>query len=563
MADGAVPARYEVVEVAPYGTMSVDPSDIDATGDVVGTFMADGNRIIHAFRRTPAGVVDLGTDGTTQSNASGTNDLGDTAGELVTREGSFLLPEATVFRRDGSVQRLGTLGGRSSSAIAINDRGDVVGWSQFDRYLIYKNPHACLWRDGVIRDLGTLGPVPLVNQSSAEDVNELGDVVGWSYIGREGPTHAFRWRDGVMTDLGTLGGTNSAAFAINDIGQIVGSATAVAGGRSYAVMWENGVIRDLGTLNGTSAAALDVNNHGDVVGYTHDGAVLFSGGRVIDLETMITPVPGLFFTRAVAINDRGDIAVWSNGGHTSHGVILRPVWCGNGTIEEGETCDGGPCCTAACEPAPAGTLCRTAIDACDVTDTCEDGSGSCPDARVPDSDDDGLCDAVDDCSAAVPLLAFLRTTGWRTDRNDVVVLRVVADVAAPVDPAAGGVIIRLEDDDGAPILELHAPPGAWDTDRRSGWRRSNGARAVYTGAAADAIDRLTVSWDAVDPNRLHLDLRARQAGLLLGMPPLPLQARIVIGADAGGGSACTDTRFGDSSGPSCTMGRNGDAVVCR
>src|SRR3990172_2867667 len=66
-------------------------------------------------------------------------------------------------------------------------------------------------------DLGTLGG----DSSYAVAINELGQVVGYSYIASE-EYHAFLWENGAMTDLGTLGGNFSQAVAINERGQVVG-----------------------------------------------------------------------------------------------------------------------------------------------------------------------------------------------------------------------------------------------------------------------------------------------------------------------------------------------------
>jgi probable HAF family extracellular repeat protein len=50
-----------------------------------------------------------------------------------------------------------------------------------------------------------------------------------------------------VTDLGTLpGGNSSSAAAINDLGQVVGSSW-VAGGNIHAFFWAQGAMQDLGT----------------------------------------------------------------------------------------------------------------------------------------------------------------------------------------------------------------------------------------------------------------------------------------------------------------------------
>lgn len=57
-------------------------------------------------------------------------------------------------------------------------------------------------------------------------------------------------------------------------------------------------------------------------------------------------------------------------------VASAEPFCGNGIVESGEACDGGPagdgCCTSACALAPAGTTCDDG-DVCTTAGSCEDG----------------------------------------------------------------------------------------------------------------------------------------------------------------------------------------------
>jgi probable HAF family extracellular repeat protein len=69
-----------------------------------------------------------------------------------------------------------------------------------------------------ITNLGSLGGTVSV----PAEVNNLGEVVGYSATVNNAATHAFLYSHGRMTDLGTLGGTTSGATGINDRGVVVG-----------------------------------------------------------------------------------------------------------------------------------------------------------------------------------------------------------------------------------------------------------------------------------------------------------------------------------------------------
>jgi cysteine-rich repeat protein len=93
--------------------------------------------------------------------------------------------------------------------------------------------------------------------------------------------------------------------------------------------------------------------------------------------------------------------------------------CGDGTLDAGEDCDDGntdpgDCCSATCHYESTSTVCRAAVDVCDVAETC-DGAGACPaDAFEPVTAEcraaAGVCDAAESCDgvgAACPADAKL------------------------------------------------------------------------------------------------------------------------------------------------------------
>lgn len=84
--------------------------------------------------------------------------------------------------------------------------------------------------------------------------------------------------------------------------------------------------------------------------------------------------------------------------------------CGDGTLDEGEDCDGGACCVE-CSFTPAETVCRPAVsETCDVAEACTGDSADCPadvlvgcsdgdglECTVPTCNEDGSCSETDEC----------------------------------------------------------------------------------------------------------------------------------------------------------------------
>jgi probable HAF family extracellular repeat protein len=105
-------------------------------------------------------------------------------------------------------------GGRTE-ARDINNSGQVTGYSYISEYI----PHAFLYTPGVgMQDLGYFAPTKK-NQtwrSLGLDINDNGHVAGWA------GAHAFLYTDH-MIDLGSLGGDDpSKAYGLNGWDEVVG-----------------------------------------------------------------------------------------------------------------------------------------------------------------------------------------------------------------------------------------------------------------------------------------------------------------------------------------------------
>jgi probable HAF family extracellular repeat protein len=188
-----------------------------------------------------------------------------------------------------------------------------------------------------VTGLGSLGG----GYSVAFDVNDAGQVVGEATLTEPenaSATHAFLYDADAtpkMTDLGTLGGDYSGANAINEAGQVVGDSTTTAGSyRTHAFLYDESAtpkMRDLGSLGRNQSFANDINEAGQVVGHlgpfdNHPQAFLYSGGQMVDLNSLIPSDSSWTLSSAFAINNKGQIVGYEEKDHSSrrHAFLLTP-----------------------------------------------------------------------------------------------------------------------------------------------------------------------------------------------------------------------------------------------
>jgi hypothetical protein len=106
-------------------------------------------------------------------------------------------------------------------------------------------------------------------------------------------------------------------------------------------------------------------------------------------------------TAAIDLGDPGPDPEYGFGRLNLPDFAINPGLCGNGKIEAGEQCDPpGGCCSATCQLLPTATVCRAKAGKCDIAETCNGTSPTCPaDAKKTDvcRAKAGACDIAERC----------------------------------------------------------------------------------------------------------------------------------------------------------------------
>jgi probable HAF family extracellular repeat protein len=297
---------------------------INANGDVVG--WSTGQSGTRAFVYTNAGgmVALPSLPDRPRSVARDINDAGLVVGSA--NMGGTDLGHAVLWS-GGSAQDLGTLGtGLYSEAWGVNNLGQVVGWSFTNGGSGLSGVHGFLHTAAQ----GLVDLTPDSDTGYALDINDAGQVTG--YKTAFGGYHAFRWQEGSFVDLGVLPGfAHSFGWAVGTTGEVVGSLTSDSGNTEHFFRYRDGTgIQDLGGV-GEHNVALGINGSGTVVGTKGNSlkrAVRYSDAAgLLDLNTLIDPSLGWVLLGAHDVNDTGQIVGYGFNNFTglTHAVRLQPT----------------------------------------------------------------------------------------------------------------------------------------------------------------------------------------------------------------------------------------------
>lgn len=214
---------------------------------------------------------------------------------------------------------LGTLGGTANAASDINDCGDVVGWSQLKGNTL---THAVLYREGKVIDLAPQG-----QNSSAEGINNQGAIVGSFAV--NGVAHPASFEQGLVKDLTGQAGT---AHRISLSGRIIGQDNATGN----AFFLESGQATDIddgGSANNFTIAT-GINDFGDVAIVEQNGPFValpfvFEDGN---LAALIDDVNGLNLGQPLAVNNSGELVGFVPSVGPSNSVVTTATYARGSTV---------------------------------------------------------------------------------------------------------------------------------------------------------------------------------------------------------------------------------------
>lgn len=178
------------------------------------------------------------------------------------------------------------VGTTNSQGRDINNAGQILGMGGTQAWIRET--------DGTINFISTI--------NFPYQINASGQIVGRDTANKA----AFRNPDGTVNTMG-LPGTSGQAYAISDAGHVVGFYVSGTSGTPFLYTPGSGYVNVAGLGSDPFIDLRGVNSSGDAVGISNGRAAVVTGGVTLDLNTLIFPVPNLFLSHALRINDAGQI----------------------------------------------------------------------------------------------------------------------------------------------------------------------------------------------------------------------------------------------------------------
>jgi len=274
--------------------------------------------------------------------------------------------------------------------------------------------------------------------------------------------------------------------------------------------------------------------------------------------------------------------------------VCRPA---AGACDLAEMCSGiGPVCPADVLQS-AGFVCRPSAAACDVPEVCTGLSIDCPaDTGTPDTDGDGVCDALDSCPLVAnptqvdsdgdgvgdacdpctnvrsiqlqnPRLALSKLGSPPTD--DRLSLKTTLQVpdTPTINPIKNGLRLVLSGPLGL-VFDATIPPGSFDASANEGWISSGrGWSYKNTGDKVPrqaGIRRIMLRQHGSFANQFRLVVSGRGGNLQAAAGQTGLDLTVVIDAPVATTGQCAEAHFvTQGTGSECRLLNSGHRLECR
>ena len=296
--DFSIFTTIEVIDLGTLGGAKVSPWAINELGHVTGNAETETGSF-HAFFWSPeTGMLDLGASGGTYSIGQDLNDLDQVAGWSRDENGA---QHSFLWSLEEGVTEIWSES-RYTKALGVNNLGQVVGRMAYEDNPSQVGPVLWSQEEGL-----TILPGPDPWFAEAQDINDLGQIVGDFISYQTGTRNLFTWSSsGDFQDLGPVGQPDPLVYGLNQAGQAVGYNM-----DGDAFLWEaeTGLIWLSVATAGRHFQALDINDMGWVVGgwsnfetFTSQAVVWNDQGEMIEL-----PTPSGDHSFATGINNSGQI----------------------------------------------------------------------------------------------------------------------------------------------------------------------------------------------------------------------------------------------------------------
>lgn len=278
---------------------------LNASGTVVGTLQGeDGMR--HAYLYKNGSVRRLIEYRPQQSEAWGINDLGEIVGRALHAEDGFYNGpqpqwQPVLWNAEGLFWSPMHGSDDWGAALAINDVHQIAG-TYFHSGVNGDVPASfAIFSEGLLSS-GFMEGFSGSLRGRANAINNQGVFAGYSQNQFDWPSYqrAVYWENGRVHALAAPEQTDSEAYSVNENDQFAGAID------HHAALWLS--LSSLPIISTVAdSVAYGLNDQGVAVGEGHGLAFLFAGTEAFRLLPLVTNGAGWNLTRALAINNNGQI----------------------------------------------------------------------------------------------------------------------------------------------------------------------------------------------------------------------------------------------------------------